>query len=245
MSTTPEYDELLPLIQAIHPAGVLIPNMPVAVFIQEAEYLCHWCTDDQQALIRVGLDWELVNTLPARSRACSQAQALWMKDSNSHPKAMRDWKEQSPAAFALRDQMIHSFRFAFRRHENLLTTVDEIAEGNTNSDLVQDLNDLSVLGKDNLDLLTAINFETELLYAAALLAESTANLLAAMNSEHKKGRESMIIRNKAYTYLKQAVDEIRVCGKFAFRHNPERQKGYASEYWHKLYKGKDKGSDPV
>lgn len=233
MSTTPEFDELLPMIQAIQPAGVMIPNMPVAVFIQEAEYLRHWCKDDQQALIRVGLDWELVNSLTVRSRACSQAQALWMKDNNLRPKARQDWKEQSPAAFALRDQMIHSFRFAFRRHENLLASVSEIAEGNTKSDLVQDLNDLSILGKANLDLLTAISFEPELLDTAAILAGSMANLLAAMNNEHKKGRESVIIRNKAYTYLKQAVDEIRVCGKFAFRHHPERQKGYASDHWRK------------
>jgi len=233
MSTTPEFDELLSMIQAIQPAGVMIPNMPVAVFVQEAEYLRHWCKDDQHALIRVGLDWELVNSLPIRSRACSQAQSLWMKDNNLRPKAMQDWKEQSPAAFALRDQMIHSFRFAFRRHENLLASVSEIAEGNSNSDLVQDLNDLPTLGKANLDLLTAISFEPELLDTAAILAGSMANLLAAMNNEHKKGRESVIIRNKAYTYLKQAVDEIRVYGKFAFRHHPERQKGYASDHWRK------------
>lgn len=233
MSTTPEYDELLPLILAIQPAAVQVPNMPVAVFIQEAEYLFHWCKDDQQALIRVGLDWELVNTLPTRSRACSQAQSLWVMDSNSRPKAMQDWKEQSPAAFALRDQMVYSFRFAFRRHENLLTNVNEIAGGITNSNLVQDLNDLSVLGKANLDLLTAIGFETELLDTAALLAENMSNLLAAKNNEHKNGRESVIIRNKAYTFLKQAVDEIRACGKFAFRHNPERQIGYASDHWRK------------
>ena len=233
MSTTPEYDELLPLIEAIQPAELMIPNMPVAVFIQEAEYLRHWCKDDQETLIRVGLDWELVNSLPIRSRACSQAQALWMKDNKSRPKAMQDWKEQSPAAFALRDQLIHSFRFAFRRHENLLNSVNEIAKGNTNSDLVQDLSDLSILGKANLDLLTAISFDPELLDTAAILAGRMTSLLAAMNNEHKKGRESVIIRNKAYTYLKQAVDEIRVCGKFAFRHNPERQKGYASDHWRK------------
>lgn len=232
MSTTPEYDELLPLIQAIPMAGVQVPNMPVAVFIQEAEYLYHSCKDDQQALIRVGLDWELVNSLPTRSRACSQAQALWRNESKSHPKSTQDWKEQSPAAFALYDQMIHSFRFAFRRHKNLLATVNEITDGNTDSDLVQNLNDLSVLGKDNLDLLTAISFEIDLLDTAALLAGNMAKLLAAMYSE-KKSRESVIMRNKAYTYLKQAVDEIRICGKFAFRHNPIRQKAYASDHWRK------------
>lgn len=43
----------------------------------------------------------------------------------------------------------------------------------------------------------------------------------------------MQIRENAYTYLKQAIDEIRECGKFVFWRNPERMKGYVSEHWQK------------
>lgn len=230
MSTSPEYNELLSRILAIKPAGVLIPNMPVAVFVQEAEDLYHWCIDDQQVLTRVGLDWDMVISLPTRSSACSEAQALWMKERKTCRQGEKDWKEQSPGAFELRDQLIFTFRFAFRKHGDLLARVDEIAQGNTQSDMVQDLNDCSVLGKAHPDLLTAINFETELLDTAALLSGQMANLLAIVNNERKRNSEALIIRNKAYTYLKQAVDEIRVCGKFAFRRNPDKLKGYSSGY---------------
>jgi len=51
MSITTDFAELLPEIQAIPAERVLIPNMPVSIFVQEAEDLFHWCTGDQAALV--------------------------------------------------------------------------------------------------------------------------------------------------------------------------------------------------
>lgn len=245
MSTTTDYNELLPVITVINPADVLTLNMPIDVFVQEAENLYHWCKDDQQALTRIGLDWNLALGLPARSGACREAQSLWIKERNTRREAEQDWKEQAPAAFELRDQLIHTFRFAFRKFEGLLARVDEIALGDTNSDMVQDLNDLSVLGKANPDLLTAINFDLNLLNTAADLSDHMGDLLGATNGERKEVSEAMVIRDKAYTYLKQAVDEIRECGKFAFWRNPERLKGYMSDHWRKANQEKAKVTDPA
>lgn len=245
MSTTTDYNELLPVITVINPADVLTLNMPIDVFVQEAENLFHWCKDDQQALTRIGLDWNLALSLPGRSGACREAQSLWIKERNTRREAEQDWKEQAPAAFELRDQLIHTFRFAFRKFEGLLARVDEIALGDTNSDMVQDLNDLSVLGKANSDLLTAINFDLNLLNTAADLSDHMGDLLGATNGERKEVSEAMVIRDKAYTYLKQAVDEIRECGKFAFWRNPERLKGYISDHWRKANQEKAKVTDPA
>ena len=231
MSSTTDYNELLPLISAISPADVLTPNIPISVFVQEAENLYHWTLDDQDALTRVGLDWNLVLSLPARATACSEAQALWMKERNTRRQSGQDWKDQAPAAYALRDELLHTFRFAFRKSDGLLRRIDEIAQGNTNSDMVQDLNDLSVLGKANTSLLTSIGFDLNRLDLAADLSDRMASLLGATNAERKEVSEVLQIRNKAYTYLKQAVDEIRECGKFAYRRNPDRMKGYFGEYW--------------
>jgi len=231
MSSTTDYNELLPVISAISPADVLTPNIPIAVFVQEAENLYQWSLDDQDALTRVGLDWNLVLSLPARAAACSEAQALWVKERKTGQPAEQKWKDQSPAAFDLRDQLIHDFRFAFRKFDGLLARVDEIAQGDTSSDMVQDLNDLAVMGKDHTDLLLAINFDITLLDTAAECSECMGDLLGATNNERKKGSEIFRIRNKAYTHLKQAVDEIRRCGKFAFWRTPERLEGYNSEYW--------------
>ncbi len=39
MSSSEDYNQLLPEIQAIAPENVVTPNMPVDVFVQEAENL--------------------------------------------------------------------------------------------------------------------------------------------------------------------------------------------------------------
>jgi len=57
--------------------------------------------------------------------------------------------------------------------------------------------------------------------------------------------EAMIIRDKAYTYMKQAVDEIRECGKFVFWRNPDRLKGYMSDHWRKINQEKAKATEEV
>jgi hypothetical protein len=242
MSSTTDYNELLPVFTEMNPADVLIPSIPIDVFVQEAENLYHWCPDDEDALIRVGLDWNLVTTLPIRAGACREAQSIWIKERNVRQDAEQAWKDEAPAAFDLRDQLIHDFRFAFRKSDGLLSRVEEIAQGDSNSDMVQDLNDLSTLGKANTDLLNPINFDLAKLDTAAEVSDRMGDLLGATNGERKEVSESMVIRDKAYTYLKQAVDEIRECGKFAFWRTPERLKGYVSEFWQKRNAAKEKES---
>jgi hypothetical protein len=205
--------------------------MPIDVFVQEAENLYHWSLVDEDALTRASLDWSLVTSLPARAGACRHAQSLWVKEHNTRKEAEQAWKDQAPLAFGLRDQLIHDFRFAFRKFDGLLARVDEIAQGDTNADMVQDLNDLAVLGKSNTDLLATINFDLSLLDQAAEASDGMGDLLGATNGERKEDSEALLIRDKAYTYLKQAVDEIRECGKFAFWRTPARLKGYNSDYW--------------
>jgi hypothetical protein len=129
------------------------------------------------------------------------------------------------------DELIHTFRYAFRNQEGLLGRVDEIAQGDTNSDMIQDLNDLAELGKANLDLLAVVNFDASLLDLAANLADQMGDLLGATNGERNKDSEAMIFRDQTFTYLKQAMDEIRNCGKYVFWRNADRLKGYSSDYW--------------
>lgn len=231
MSSNTDYLELLDEIQAIVPEKTITPTMPVDVFVQEAEDLYHWCQDDQAALTRAGLDWMNVVKLPVRAGACRESQSRWIKERNTRQKAEQDWKDKSPLAFELRDRLLHDFRYAFRNHEGLLSRVEEIAQGDSNSDMVQDLNDLSVLGKANLDLLAAVGFDAALLDEAALTADEMGDLLGATNGERKEDSEAMIIRDQAFTYLKAPMDEIRNCGKYVFWKNPDRLEGYVSAFF--------------
>jgi hypothetical protein len=245
MSTTTDYNELLPVIAAIKPNEVLTPNIPIDVFVQEAENLFHWCLDDMQELTRVGLAWDVVTSLPVRAGACREAQSLWIKERNTSQEAESKWKVEAPAAFELRDELLHQFRFAFRKDDGLLARVEEIAQGNTNADMVQDLNDLATLGKAHTDLLTNIGFDLSLLDQAADIADRMGDLLGATNGERKSVSEAMQLRDKAYTYLKKAVDEIRECGKFVFWRNPDRLKGYISDHWRKINLEKASATEKV
>ena len=245
MSSASDYNELLPQIKAIAPEMSSAPTMPVDVYVQEAENLFHWCTDDQLALLAAGLNSTIINQLPVRAGACREAQSLWIKERNTNRVAEKQWKKQSPTAFALRNLLVHTFRYAFRKEDGLPARIGEIELGDSNSDLVQDLNDLSELGKANVDLLTAIGFDTDLLNTAASLADQMSDLLAATNAERKKNSEFLMIRNQAFAYLKLAVDEICECGKYVFWQNPDRFDGYTSDFWKRKNNLKEKSTPKV
>ncbi|WP_319230586.1 hypothetical protein [Draconibacterium orientale] len=42
--------------------------------------------------------------------------------------------------------------------------------------------------------------------------------------------------------MKELVDEIREAGKYVFRKDPKRLKGYSSDYWRKIHR-KQKNND--
>ena len=79
--------------------------------------------------------------------------------------------------------------------------------------MLQELNDLSVLGKDNQELLQTIGVDPRLL-----------NEAAGDDTDVKD------IRDKAYNCMKQAVDEIRKTGQYLFWRDEDRKKGYMSAY---------------
>ncbi len=99
--------------------------------------------------------------------------------------------------------------------------------------MIQDLNDLAVLGKTNPEPLTLINFDVTKLDTAATMADEMAVILAAANGDKQKDSESKTIRDKAYTYLKVVLDEVRETGKYVFWKNQDRYIGYTSQYWKK------------
>jgi hypothetical protein len=230
MANIDDYNAKIREISAIPEQDATEPTIPVDVYLQEAENLYKWSLMDAAQLAPVGVTAETISDLPVRAGALREAQSVWFKDYNSQLEAQREWSVQSPLAFELRDDLVHTFRYAFRNDTALSARVAEIADGSSNSDMIQDLNDLSVLGKNNGAPLLAIGFDMGNLDVAAETSDRMAELLAAANGEKSVKNETKIIRDKAFTYLKQLVDEIRAAGKYVFWKNEKRLKGYRSDY---------------
>jgi hypothetical protein len=230
MSNLNDYNQKLEAIKAIPEKDVKQPNMPVGIFIQEGENTCKWSLSDKVALVSKGLDWSIAEDLQVSLGALREAQSRWNAERNQQEEAGRSWGIKAPAAYDLRDGMIHDFRYAYRKDPAVLSRVDAIANGTGHADMIQDLNDLAVLGKQNPAPLDLIKFDMALLDQAADSAAELGELLGIVNGTREEHSEIKTIRDKAYTICKMDLDEIRACGQYALWHYPDRLKGYASEY---------------
>jgi hypothetical protein len=231
MSNTDDFAAKQDAINAIADDQTKSPTLPIDIFLQEAENLYQWCQDDKDKLTAASLDWTVVDDLPVRSGALRQAESLWFKERFTREEAEKLWNEKSPQAYELRNQLLHDFRFAFRKNSDLANRVSQIADGNGHADMIQDLNDLAELGKANTELLTAIGFDAALLDTAAVMSDEMADLLSKATADRADNNHARVTRDKAYTLLKQAVDEIRECGQYVFWRDAQRYKGYVSVYF--------------
>ena len=96
-------------------------------------------------------------------------------------------------------------------------------------------------GRANTALLEAIRLDLAELDRAQALASWLAELLAMANGERLSDNKAKNMRDRTYTLLKHAVDEIYACGRYIFWNDEKRLKMYRSayEYSHRSKSKKD------
>jgi len=216
----------LEAIQSIPMKEVKKPAIPVAIYIQEAEELAAWSTDDAEKLKHAGLPADAIDELRIRAGALKEAQTVWKQNrSKSHP-----WLKQKLIATELRNSLLRDFRYAFREDKSLQSRLAQIAKGNGYANMIQDLNDLAVLGSNQLKLLNTIGFEASKLEQAAAMSIESSALWADYQQIQTNGGPGRYLRDQAYVYLKIMVDKVRSCGQYVFPEQHERYHGYCSTY---------------
>mgnify|MGYP001796358462 CR=1 FL=1 len=233
MASEDEYNALLDTLKAMPEAEIKPSAMPMDVYLQEAEDLFEWAKGDSKALAAAGLKWSFAEEIPTRAGVLRHAQSIWVKDRKSREEAQQEWFETSPDAYDMRDTLLHDFRFAFRNRPDLLGRVSEVSDGGSHADMIQDLSDLSALGKANPDVLKAIKFDIKNLDDAKKTSDAMASLLARVNGERADNSASRVMRDKAFTYLREVVDEVRATGRYVFWKDENRLRGYRSAYYRK------------
>jgi hypothetical protein len=237
MSENEDYKKKIEVIKTITDDQIKVPqHVPVGIYIMEAQYLYSWCQDYKEELTAKGLDWTVVEDLPIRYGALRESESQWQIEQKLRRKAEKIWVRESPKGYALRDELIHHFNYAFRDDSSLIGWVREIAGRLTHSGMIRGLKDLSALGKANQELLTNIGFDLTLLDLASQTSDDLTSKNAAGSWKSEDYLEAKIIRNQAYTHLKEAVDLIREYGRYVFWRNSARLKGYRSDYRRMLNK---------
>lgn len=233
MGNKEDLSTLKETISNIADENTSVPTMPVYVYAQEAEDLYYWCINDADKFEAAGVCKCRIEELLTRAGACRTAQSVWVKELNLRKDASKEWFEKSPEAYELRQELMHTFEYAFRKDKETQKTLDLIQEGTGHADMIQDLNDLVVLGNAHTELLQRINFDMSKIEKAEIMSDEMAGILAAANGEKQKTNETKIFRDKAYTHLKEIVDEVRACGKYLFWKDDNKLKGYRSAYLRK------------
>ena len=214
-------------IMAIDEKDILRPNVSIDDRAEEAESLAMQAVKDKEELVKAGLDEALIENLSSYCSLLRETQANWMSDYLMQKDARIKWKEEAPKAYKLREELIHHFRFAFRKDPEFPKVFQRILKGHTHAHMIQSLKDLCRYGERNKVRLEAINMDLNLLEEADLKSSAMADLLAQVNSL-QGGKESKLIRDKAYTLVTKTMREIREVGKYVFWKDKKHREKYMS-----------------
>lgn len=235
MSDKENFESLHSTLLLIEDEELKAPNLPIDVANNETLYLYQIATREKDILSPSGLDLNLISDLPTRVGALRYAQALWNKVFKDRSAAEEQWNVLSKEAFDLRDELLHYCKYAYKNNKSLLETVYRINEGASSADMVQDLIELAVLGKENTSKLEVVGCDITKLDRAEQLAEEVGILLSKVNDDRSNGdKPAKEMRDRAYSYLKQAVDTIREAGRFVHWKDEEKAKQYASAYFREI-----------
>ncbi len=226
-------ESLKPLLHAIDEEKIIFPVVPVHIFLTEAELMHRVATEDRDALTGAGLSVEFIDSLPNRIDALRYAEIKWGEVRFELEQSQKEWKDGATRGFELRDEMDHTFRYAFRKNRELIKQLSRIVGGNTQAEMLIDLGELANMGLNNSEELVQINFDVAKLDEALKLSDTLSTLHADSRYDGKVKREEKDLRDRAFTHLKEAVDEIRDCGKFIFWKDTEKRRDYASSYHRK------------
>ena len=226
MSYQDDFERWKDLLESLPLNQVKLPNQPIYSFAASTETLAVDANEDRDILAAAGLDVSLIDDLVTLSGALRHCQAVWMSEYRARQEAQKEWLDQSPAAFGMRDELLHHFSFAYRKDDNVLKKVMRIREGETNADMVQDLIELAVLGEKYPEPLSAINFDPARLEQARTASQAMAELLAASNGAAGETSANKLMRDKAFTLLLEKESGVREFGRYVFWKNEEKLAKY-------------------
>lgn len=225
----PELDMFRPALDAISPAEVVEPPMPMAVVLQEANALCRQLQrgDTWPRMLAVGADPIALDDLIIAVAATRQAQSRWVILRDRDQPRMQHDREQLGAD--LRVGIVVACRWNIWNEPDAQATLDTVAQGIGVPDLIQDLLDLAAL----LDRHEAA-FDADEAFDAPAQAEAARCVAEQLTAEQDEPRATTnhdatkALRDRAYTYLAALVSELREAGRDAFRKEPQRAAAFGS-----------------
>lgn len=222
------YDELLPVIKAVEKYAA--PAMPLEEAVAEGNRMVVVVGEDRAKLELSGIDPVYLDSLEARVSAFAWSAAELTTYIDTESTARNEWIAIKPESDKVRKDAFKTMYRAFRKDQELTVAVDNIKEGQGNSDYVLDFLSIHKVSKANVGLFEAVHGDLSLIERSAELYTQLSNIYSRMVTDPKKLNEAKVICYKAWAYLKEAIDEIYEAGRYVFDEEDTRHFLYYSDY---------------
>ncbi|MCW3806394.1 hypothetical protein [Plebeiibacterium marinum] len=230
METPLELESWKDKIDAVTPQEIRTISTPVEVQCGEAEATAVDANKDVEKFAKAGMDTSYIQALTDLANITRYFEAQWQSEYQSKKEAELIWKNEAPAAYELRKEILHHMTFAYRKDASLIKKLNRIKEGSGSYDLVQDLLEIHTLSEKYPEPLKTIDYDFELSTNALASYNKLKDILAKVNGEKGNYNEDKILRDKAYSLLTLHLNEVREYGRYVFWKDENRKKRYASDY---------------
>ncbi len=230
MSAQESYDRLLPTLLAYPKGKLQKPNVPVEELLGETEKTSVVIKEGRDILVNAGLNPEYIDNFDDRIGAYAIAAAKYVVLMDGNGGYGKDLNDLEGPAHDLRREIMHNFRFAFRNNSEALKSLERISKGRSRKDMIFDFVSLIELAENYPEELDAINFDRGLLDQARESYENLKNLVAKITVSPKQISEVKDIRDRAYTYLNEALTAIKEHSQFVFWKDEAKLALYKRDY---------------
>jgi hypothetical protein len=204
-------------------------SIPWPLLVGEARLMYEWCQPDKDLLIAAGLDWGIVESLPALS---DKGQALSVQckvEKISLAQRRRTLNQQCKAAIATRTGLAKKIRYALSMAGND-QKIPSYHRRVTCSEIVEDLIFLVALYDNLTDILEKSGFNQDLCTAITQTAQKLQNdniELKLLNDDYKDLRTLFLC---AYHSIYKISQDIRKSAFEVFPSDSVRRTGYQCQY---------------
>ncbi len=226
------YETLFPTISAL--TEYMFPAMPVEEAVGEASRVLALIKEDRAKLERSGIELKYLDSFEARAGALTWSATQVVTYIEMGSSAKKEWGEMQPEADNLRRILLKTLTRAFRNDKELTDAVKRIREGQGSLDRVLDFLSMHKLAKENEEKLKAIFADPSLIEQASEFHTRLSETYSRMVINPEKLNEAKVIYYKAWTYLKEAINEVYEAGQYVFDEDDPKHVLYSSNYHMRL-----------
>ncbi|MDG5816774.1 hypothetical protein QA601_16880 [Chitinispirillales bacterium ANBcel5] len=235
------YHKLSPVLLNTRFKKLRRPDMPVDVSAHEARVTVLLLRQDEEKLKSIGYDTTITDRIEEAAGTFSVAEAKLTAILGDQLEAVKIWKKHRDEGYDLRDQVLDALKFACREDDDAMEKLKPFPRRPKQEIMILNLHFLSELGKKYQHHLKKMNFDMKVIEKCKTFGDKLSHLYASAYSAERPC-QMRVIRNKAFTLMKELMAQAREYVTYLFKKNSTHIKQYSSQYRRNKYRYNKKKS---